>query len=78
MSKHHRMLKHITRSRNARDVGARPDAPNRRQVLGLAAATLGAVALPARAQWPDRPGKLVGPVNAGALGDQQARQITAD
>lgn len=76
MSKHHRMLKHITRSRNARDVGARPDAPNRRQVLGLAAATLGAVALPARAQWPDRPVKLVVPFNAGAMGDNLARLIT--
>jgi tripartite-type tricarboxylate transporter receptor subunit TctC len=76
MSKHHRTLKHVTHSCEAADVGARPDAPNRRRLLGMAAATIGVVALPARAQWPDRPIKLVVPFNAGAMGDNLARLIT--
>ena len=47
----------------------------RRHMLGLAAATLGVSALPARAQWPDRAIKLVVPFNAGAMGDNLARLI---
>ena len=49
----------------------------RRQVLGLAAATLGSAALPALAQgaWPTKPIKIIMPWAAGGGGDVLVRAM---
>ena len=55
----------------------RPFLPNRRAALGLLAAGAGALALPARAAWPDRPIKIVVTFAPGGASDILAR-VMAD
>ena len=54
--------------------------PNRRAVLGVAAATAAAIALPGRAQsnWPARPVKIIVPFPAAGTTDILARAIAPE